>query len=83
MAFEIIWDNKASDEIDKLETLVSRRIVKKVKEMEDNPFSLDVKKLKGTDAFRLRIGDYGVVFEIEGNTLLVLKVGHRKDIYKN
>ena len=83
MAFEIIWDNKASDEIDKLETLVSRRIVKKVKEMEDNLFSLDVKKLKGTDAFRLRIGDYGVVFEIKGNTLLVLKVWHRKDIYKN
>jgi len=32
--------------------------------------------------YRFRIGDYRVVFDIEGDTLFVLDVGHRKDIYR-
>jgi mRNA interferase RelE/StbE len=32
--------------------------------------------------YRFRIGDYRVVFDLEGNEIIVLRVGHRKDIYK-
>ena len=81
MPFRIIWDEKAYDSLNKLEPIISRRIHKKIDELSENPFSKDIKKLKGSDDFRLRIGDYRVIFSIEQNTIQILKVGHRKNIY--
>jgi mRNA interferase RelE/StbE len=40
----------------------------------------DVKRLKGQDGCRLRIGDWRVIF-IDGATIIVVAVGHRRDIY--
>ena len=43
----------------------------------------DVKKLKGfKNKYRLRVGDYRVLFELEGSRVLVYDVGNRKDIYE-
>ena len=81
MSFKIVWDEKAYDSLNKLEPPITRRIFKKVEEFSENPFSKDIKRLKGSNDFRLRIGDYRVIFAIEQNTLQVLKVGHRKNIY--
>jgi len=81
MSFKIVWDEKAYDSLNKLEPLITRRIFKKVEELSENPFSKDIKRLKGSNDFRLRIGDYRVIFAIEQNTLQILKVGHRKNIY--
>lgn len=81
MPFKIIWDEKAYDSLNKLEPIISRRILKKIDELSETPFSKDIKKLKGRDDFRLRIGDYRVIFSIEQNMIQVLKVGHRKNIY--
>ena len=82
MKFFIVWDEKAFQELEKLESLVSRRILKKVRQLEEDPFSKDVKRLKGLDGFRLRVGDYRVLFAVEGEQIQILKVGHRKSIYK-
>ncbi|MEK6757826.1 MAG: type II toxin-antitoxin system RelE/ParE family toxin [Nanoarchaeota archaeon] len=81
MPFKIIWDEKAHDSLNKLEPSVSRRIVKKVEELSDNPFSKDIKRLKDYEYFRLRVGDYRIIFSIEKETIIILKVGHRKNIY--
>ena len=81
MPFKIIWDEKAYDSLNKLELIISRRILKKVEELSKNPFSKDIKKLKGRDDFRLRVGDYRIIFYIENNIIQILKVGHRKNIY--
>jgi mRNA interferase RelE/StbE len=80
--FKIVWDEKAFQELQKLESLVSRRILKKVRQLEEDPFAKGVKKLNGSDGFRLRVGDYRVLFAVEGEQIQVLKVGHRKSIYK-
>jgi len=43
----------------------------------------DVKKLKGSrNEYRLRVGDYRVLFDLEGRTATVYAVGNRKDIYR-
>ena len=49
----------------------------------DNPRPQGYKKLKGTDAFRIRVNDYRVIYEIQDDILLVqvIDLGHRKDIY--
>ncbi len=80
--FKIIWDEKAYERLNKLEPITSKRIIKKVKELSQDPYSKDIRRLKRETAFRLRIGDYRVIFEIGKGIIKVLKVGHRKNIYK-
>jgi mRNA interferase RelE/StbE len=79
---KIVWDTKAFSELQKLDGSVSRRIAKKVGELSSNPFSQDVKKIRGSSDFRLRIGDYRILFSVSPETIKILKVGHRKNIYK-
>ena len=79
--FEILWDEKAFDELNKLEPSISRRILGKVKDLSGDPHIHDIKKLKGMSGFRLRVGDYRVIFEIEQDKIHIFKVGHRKHIY--
>ncbi len=81
MQFKIIWDEKTSEELSKLEIINAKRIAKKVSELSVDTHYRDIKQLKGMNAFRLRVGDYRVIFEIEGDLIKVLNVGHRKNIY--
>jgi mRNA interferase RelE/StbE len=82
MPFEIIWSVSAANQLKRLDRTVARRIFDKVGELRENPHRL-VRKLVNSKYYRLRIGDYRVVLDIEENVLriLVLKVGHRKSIY--
>ena len=80
--FEIKWDERALNELYKLENQISSRIYKKVNELREVFQSKDIKRLKGKYEFRLRVGDYRVLFSLENNLIIVWKVGHRKNIYK-
>ena len=79
--YNIEWKEHAVKNIENLESSIAKRILKKVEELAENPFSKDIKKLKGSNDFRLRVGDYRIIFSIEKNTIQILKVGHRKNIY--
>ncbi len=80
--FNIEWKEGAIKELAKLEGNLSSRIYKKVSSSKENLNSADVKRLQKSDLFRLRVGDYRVLFEIEKDTIIILKVGNRKNIYK-
>ena len=82
MTFKIIWDKKAQDDLHKLDALIARRIILKVRELEEDPFSKEIKRLKGETLFRLRVGDYRILFDIIRDAIIVLKIGHRKNIYE-
>ena len=81
MMYNIEWKEHALQDVEKLESSIARRIIKKVDELSENPFSKDIKKLKGNNDFRLRVGDYRIIFFIEKDSIQILKVGHRKNIY--
>ncbi|MDD5086545.1 MAG: type II toxin-antitoxin system RelE/ParE family toxin, partial [Candidatus Nanoarchaeia archaeon] len=59
------------------------RIVSTLKRIRIRPYS-HIKKLVGSNYFRLRVGDYRVILDIIENKLIihVIEVGHRKNIYK-
>lgn len=80
--YSIEWDERALLDLESFESIISKRIVKKIDEIKENPFAKNVKRLKKTNFFRLRIGDYRVIFEVDNNTIIILMVGHRKNIYK-
>ena len=50
----------------------------------DNPRPQGYKKLKGRDAYRIRVADYRIIYEVFDNLLFVdvIDLGHRKEIYK-
>lgn len=83
MAFEIIWSDPAIRQLKKLDRSVARRIFDKVGELSKSPHRF-VQKLVNSPYYRLRVGDYRVILDIQGDVLriLVLKVGHRESIYE-
>jgi mRNA interferase RelE/StbE len=85
MAYTIKIANKAQKELKKVSPPYQQKIVKAVKELALNPMPVGVKKLKGrVNEYRVRVADYRVIYEINGTemVILVVKVGHRKAIYK-
>ncbi|MDD5140401.1 MAG: type II toxin-antitoxin system RelE/ParE family toxin [Verrucomicrobiales bacterium] len=71
-------------ELDRLPDEIARRVLARLAGLETNPRPQDVKKLKGRDAWRIRIGDYRVIYEIHDRVLqiLVITVGHRREVYR-
>lgn len=84
--FNFEFKEKAAKEIDKLSSQVRERILKKLQfySFQKNPLVF-AEKLKDQrfGEYRFRVGDYRILFDVKKNVLLILKVGHRKEIYKN
>lgn len=82
MVFEIIWSDSAARQLKRLDRTVARRIFEKVGELGKSPHRY-VQKLVNSPYYRLRVGDYRVIMDIDQGALriLVLKVGHRGSIY--
>ena len=75
----------AERHIKKLESSIQRRIIRRLEGLEANPRPPGVKKLSGTESlYRIRVGDYRIIYEIRDKDLVVLvaKVGHRGDVYR-
>ncbi len=81
MSFKIIWDKKADRDLERLEINLARRIILKIRELSEDPFSKEIKKLQGESSYRIRVGNYRVIFDIIRDTIIILKIGHRKNIY--
>ena len=60
------------------------RIEDKMMELEQDPRPAGCKKLKGRDDYRIRIGDYLVIYEIQDGKLIVtvITIGHRREVYE-
>jgi mRNA interferase RelE/StbE len=63
---------------------IVRRILARLTALESNPRPPDVKKLKGRNGWRIRVGDYRVIYEIHDRELqiMVITVGHRREVYR-
>lgn len=81
--YEIVFSEKAKKQFLKLEKDIQKRIVSSLDRIKLRPGAY-VTKLVGGTAYRLRVGDYRVIIDIVKGKLIILiiKVGHRKDIYK-
>ncbi len=82
MPFEVIWSDSAARQLKKLDRTVARRIFDSVGNLHENPYRF-VRKLVNSPYYRLRVGDYRIILDIQENVLriLVVKVGHRESIY--
>jgi mRNA interferase RelE/StbE len=84
-SYKIEWKNSAYKELQKLPRPIITRVVAAVSELSNEPFPHGVKKLVGSEfSYRIRIGDYRVVYEVFENKLIIeiVRVRHRKDVYR-
>jgi mRNA interferase RelE/StbE len=82
MKYEIEIKEEAKAELRKLPEAVQREIGHRLHLLQQE-FSGDVKKLKSSrNEYRLRVGNYRVLFELVGKRIVVYTLGQRKDIYR-
>ena len=81
--YEIIFSNKAKKQLLKLEKNIQKKIIIVLERIRIRPEAY-ITKLVGDPGYKLRVGDYRIIMDIDNNNLLILviKVGRRKDIYK-
>ena len=81
--FNIEFSKTAEKQLYKLEKNIQIRIISALERVRIRPYP-HIKKLVGSPYFRLRVGDYRLILDIQTNKLIifVIEIGHRKDIYK-
>lgn len=85
--YKVEFVKSAQKEFDRLAANLQVKTTEALNLLAQNPFSelLKVKKLKGAvSLYRIRLGDYRVVYEIRNEQLIVLiiKIGHRREVYR-
>jgi len=82
MTYQIFFTDKAKKQLEKIEKVDQERIIKSIERIRIRP-EAHITKLVGDPGYKLRVGDYRIILEIEKENLiiLVLMIGHRKNIY--
>lgn len=83
--YKITFEKNAKKEFDKLPLSIAHRIIKTVRSLAENPRPAKCIKLHGREnQYRVRVGDYRVLYIIKDNDLIVviIKISHRKDVYR-
>ncbi len=84
--YQILIEKKAERSLSKIPQKYKEKIILRIKELAKDPFArhLDVKKLQGRDGYRMRIGDYRVLYKVDKEKIIiyVFDAGHRRQIYQ-
>jgi len=83
--YAVEFTKSAQKELSKLPIEVSIRIAKAILKLSENPRIGNVRPMVGVSSWRLRVGDYRVIYDISDNTftILIIRVRHRKEVYKS
>ena len=77
--FKIVYSRKAVKFLKKQDKIVQRRLVTAISKL---PLEGDIKKLQNTDGYRLRIGNFRVLFDVNGTIVDIIDIGNRGQIYR-
>jgi mRNA interferase RelE/StbE len=84
MGYKVFIEKLAQKELLNIPKNDQNRIIEAIQALSKNPRPHNVKKLSGREAWRIRVGKYRIIYEIDDGklTILVILVGHRKEIYR-
>lgn len=86
MKYRVVFAKSAKRDIEKLDTVTRQRIAKKLDYFRNQEDPLyQARQLVDTrlGTYRYRVGHYRIVFDVSGDTLEIISVKHRKDVYKS
>ena len=84
MSYQVLLKRSAEKELDALPASVRGRIAVRLLDLEENPRPVGVAKLQGQASYRLRVGDYRVLYTIDdtGKLVTIYAIGHRREVYR-
>ena len=84
MKYDIQILRRGQKELARLPNIFYERIKDAILALASNPRPQGCKKLSGRDGWRIRVGDYRIIYEVDDNqhVVTILHIGHRRDIYK-
>ena len=84
-SYKILIKKSAAGELFKIPRKDLEKIVRRVRDLEQNPRPFGCRKLSGKDRYRLRQGDYRIVYAVDDSRRIVevYKIGNRREIYRD
>lgn len=82
--YKILIKASAAKELEELPKKDNARIIDRIKSLADNPRPAGAEKLTGINRYRVRQGDYRILYEVYDNEIVVMvvKIGHRREVYR-
>ena len=84
MAYRVSIRRKAQKQLDAIQEQYRERIIAGVFALDEDPRPPGCRKLRGREEWRIRVGDYPAIYEIddEAREVIILDIGHRRNIYR-
>jgi mRNA interferase RelE/StbE len=84
LGYKIFIEKSAQKALAKITEKEQDRIIEAIRNLSENPRPIRVKKLSGREAWRIRVGNYRIIYEIQDDKLviIVISIGHRREIYR-
>ena len=82
--YRLLIKSSAAKELEKINKKDIRRITARISALANDPRPAGCEKLSGEDKFRLRQGNYRIVYSVDDSnkSVLVVKIGHRREVYR-
>jgi len=82
--YQLSINNSVQSSLDRLSFSAVKRISAKIFELKNNPRPPGCKKLHNEKGYRIRIGDYRVLYEVDDRkkSVIIYKIAHRRDVYR-
>ena len=84
MSYTVKLKRSAEKELDNLPTKIHDRVTNILISLKENPFPRNFKKLRGREGYRIRVGDYRILYLIDQSdrSIEVISVAHRREVYR-
>ena len=83
MAYALVYAERAARDIRKLDIVARKRLGKALDKLRENPLESSTKLINPKiGEYRFRVGDHRVIFDLIVDEIVILRVGHRRDIYR-
>ena len=84
MPYTVKLKRSAEKELDNLPAKIYDKVINLLLSLKENPFPRNSKKLRGREGYRIRVGDYRIVYTIgeSDNNIEVISIAHRKEVYR-
>lgn len=81
--YQVVIEKQAQKQLAKISPPDYAKIVAALKDLANDPRPFGYKKLKGRPGYRIRVGDYRIIYQVRDNilTVFVLIIGHRREVY--
>lgn len=85
LKYEIYFKPSAEKELYNLDSKLIKQILNKIELLSLNPRARGAIKLKGNIAYRARVGNYRIIYEVDDNkkAMTIFRIRHRKEVYRN